>query len=64
MQKSPLRQLHSPALPATFRRIRRRSVQEVDLTTRSCKPQFFLLALTEPSLQMKVLPWQREMPPL
>jgi hypothetical protein len=25
--------------------------------------QFFLLALTDPSLQMKVLPWQRDMPP-
>jgi hypothetical protein len=25
--------------------------------------QFFLLALTDPSLQMKVLPWQCDMPP-
>jgi hypothetical protein len=25
--------------------------------------QFFLLALTDPSLQIKVLPWQCDMPP-
>jgi len=65
MQKCPPLQLHSPALAGAI------SDDPLSINPRASlddppisAAQFFLLALTEPSLQIKVLPWQWDIPPL